>query len=255
MANPKLLQEIVIDSTNDVFGFTLGGAQTATIAAGRYDTILEVLAELEDRLQDVDPTFTVAVSSLGIVSIACVNAWTVNWTTTDTALRLMLGYSATDAVTGSGPYTLTATNRHLYGWYAPVGVEYPGIRRRVARRYQETDDGSATAYASSATHRYVTLTFDALLEAHIEPEVGGVADDGAGGTVDWTGRTLLDFWVDIASKTFRYYADAATGTVSNPGAYWELYRTDDELEPEQLDPQSYTYFRVTLPCQIISIVA
>jgi hypothetical protein len=255
MANPKLLQEITITASEDVFAYSLGGAQTAVLTQGRYDTILEVLAELELQLQVVDASFAVAVTSLGIVSITCDNAWTEDWTGTDADLAALLGAdTAVDVVAGAGPFVLTMSNRHLYGWYAPVGVEYPGLRRRVTRRFQDTDDGSASSYASSATHRYVDLTFDACLESQIEPEKAEVADDGAGGTVDWTDRTFFDFWVDTAAKHFRFYEDGDYGTVSNVTGYWKLYRTDEEIEPAQLDPQAYTYFRVVLPCKIVDVV-
>lgn len=255
MPNPKLLQQIDV-SAAITFGFTQGGAQTADVAADTYDTILELLAELEDALQVVDATFTVTCSSLGVISIACTNAWVASWGTTDDDLEQMMGFAGSESVIGSGPYTLTAAKRHLFGWYSPVGCEWQGSKRTMSRRYQPTDDGDATVYGGTGVRREAELAFDTLLEAQIEPEQAGVADDGAGGSVDWTDRTFYDFWEDTNSKRFRFYHDCADGTVADPGAdgdeYWLCVRTDEDNEPSQTDPLGYTYFRVELPIQRVT---
>jgi hypothetical protein len=169
----------------------------------------------------------------------------------------LLGFAGTEAVAGATNLP-TGTLRHDYCWYSPVGVEYPGFSRRVARRYDPTDDGDADIHGSSATHKTVTLTFDALLEAHVEPDVAateGAVDDGAGGTLDCTGSSFYDFWVDAASARFRWYPDATDGTPDTPGTegtdYYTCVRTDEDSEPEQVDPDGYTYFRVRLPVQVV----
>lgn len=250
MAYPKLLAEIVLDTALD-FAFGLGGAQTVSVPAATYDTILELAAALETVLQVIDATFVVEVSAGGIVTIDCGSGWTEDWTNTDTDLAELLGFDGSEVVTDK---VLTASLRHLYGWYAPGGVEYPGRRRRVARRYQPTDAGDAAVWASSSTSTFLELTFDALLETQVEPSAAAVDDDGAGGTVDWTDRTFYDFWVYVAGRRFRFYEDADLGTVAAPGTtgdYLVCVRTDDESEPQQLDPEAYTYFRVVLPVQIV----
>lgn len=255
---PKLLPRIEIDSTCDVLAYGLGGAKTADIPDAVYDSILEVCAALETKLKVVSATFSVTVSNRGIVVITnSAASWTVTWGSTDTALRDLLGFAGTETVQGAGPYVLTATRRHLYGWYSPVPVEYPGRRRRIARRYQETDGAAVSIVASSTTHEYIDLLFDACLEAQLEPESGTTADDGYGSTVDWTDRTFGDFWEYVAALEFRYYEDADLGTVAAPGTkgtdYLECVRTDatDELEFEQVDPNGYTYFSVRLPVKVV----
>ena len=255
---PKLLPSIEIDSTCDVLAYVLGGAQTADIPDAVYDTILEVCAALQTKLQAVSATFSVTVSNRGIVVITnTAAAWTINWAGTDTALRDLLGFAGTETVLGAGPYVLTATKRHLFGWYSPVPVEYPGRRRRIARRYQETDSASVSIIASSTTHEYIDFLFDSCLEHQVEPGAATTADDGYGSTTNWSLRTFGDFWEYVAALEFRYYEDADDGTVAAPGTegtdYLACVRTDatDELEIEQVDPNGYTYFSVRLPVKVV----
>jgi hypothetical protein len=255
---PKLLPQVTIDSTCDVFAYSLSGARTADIPDATYDTILEVCAALEVKLKVVSADFSVTVSSRGFVVISnSSTSWTVTWGSTDVALRDLLGFVGTETVTGAGPYVLTATKRHLRGWYSPVPVEYPGRRRRIARRYQETDDGDVSIIASATTHQYLDLLFDACLEPQLEPGQATTADDGYGSSIDWTSRTFGDFWAYVAALKFRYYEDAENGTVAAPGTegthYLECVRTDatDELEFEQVDPNGYTYFSVRLPVKVV----
>lgn len=257
--NPKLLSEVVIDSTNQTFAFALppGTPQTVDIDAGRYDTILEVLANLKTKLQVVEATFDVQIAlssnKVGHIVISTSSvSWAADWANTDDALETLLGFGGTETVAS---YQLAAAKRHHHGWYSPVGVEYPSVRRRLMRAYQDTDDGDATAISSGSTHKYVDLLFDACLEGQLEPDEAGTMDNGYGHDDDWTDVTFIDFWVDVASKEFRYYPDAADGTVDVPGTrgthYWKCVRTDEEIELEQLDPDGYTWFAARLPVKRI----
>lgn len=260
MSWPKLLQTVEITASNNTLGYTLAGAQTRSIAVATYATILEVLANLDTQLAG---TFAVAVNYRGIVTISNTVAWVINWGTTDTALQDLLGFAGTEAVVdvgggGAGPFLLTATKRHQYGWYSPVGVEYPGIRRRLPRRVQETDAGGASIISSATVHQYIDLLFDACLEGHLDPiaaAAAGAIDDGYGGTIDWEGRDFETWWVDVAAKKFRYYEDASLGTVAAPGTegttYLECVWLDQELVFEQVDGGGYTYFSVRLPVKVV----
>lgn len=256
MANPKLLGQVTIGSAEQTFGFNRGGAKTADITLDTYDSILEVLAELEDQLQLDHADFSVSVSSLGIVSITnSTTAWTASWGTTDDALETLLGFAGTETVVGSGPYTLTASLRHQAAWYSPVGVAYPGVRRWMARKLRPLDDGDADVYGSTAEHKWKVLRFSTLLESQIEPEKAQVDDDGAGGTVDWTDCTFFDFWKYVNARKFRFYEDGSDGTVVDPGAEGDEFitciRDDEETEPSQLDPDAWTWFLVDLPVRVV----
>jgi hypothetical protein len=263
MSWPKLLQSVEIGANNDRLGYTLGGAQTATMDQAAYDTIIEALINLKAKLVAVSATFNTDVDYRGIVTIANTVAWVINWATTDDGLEDLLGFSGAEAVVdvgggGAGPFVLTATSRHLYGWYSPVGVEYPGIRRRISRRVQETDAGGASIIASSTVHQYIDLLFDACLEGHLDPiaaHAAGAIDDGYGGTIDWEDRDYTTWWEDVAAKEFRYYEDASMGTVAAPGtegvAFLECVRLDQELVFDQVDASGYTYFSVRLPVKVV----
>ena len=257
MANPKLLSRVTVTASNDRIGFTLGAVPTlVAMTTGDYTTILEALANLESALLVEDVTFSVTITSLGIVPISCDNVWTINWCTTDDGFETLMGFSGSETVTGAGPYVLTATDRagEETSWYSPVGVQYPGKRRLVRRRVDETDDGDAVLTASESTHEYKTLRFSTLLESQIEPDAAQTDADGEGGTTDWTGRTFYDFWVYVADKKFRFYEDGSDGTVASPGTdgteYDTMVRTDKDSSPWLVDPEGYTYFGVDLPTQI-----
>ena len=254
MTLPKCLAQITIDSTNDVLGYGLGGAQTADIADGTYDSILEVLAELEDKLQAVDATFAVTVSANGFVVITCNTAFTASWAATDDALETLLGFAGTESVAGSGPYTLTATLRHRAAFYPPVGGNWPSDKRKKSVREQETDDGDMIQYASSSVHRYREILFSLLTYAQCEN--GGTDSDGAGGSISWTGVTLLDFWEYVAGKKFRFYEDRSNGTVASPGTEGTDYVTCRMLyrepwEPKQPDQCNFALFDVELEWKIV----
>lgn len=252
---PKLLQQIEITTLNNSFGFTHSGAKVATIPSGTYDSILEVLVALEAALDTAAGSdfFTVAVSYRGIISIHGDDPWTVNWGTTDNDLAALLGFTGAETVDGSD--NLTATKRHLYGWYAPVPVEYPGLRRRLPRRVQRTDAGGASIIASASTHTEIDLLFDACLEFQVEANAATTGDDGYGSTIDWTDRTFSDWWEDVVAKEFRYYEDASDGTVFDAGEEGDEFltcvRLDQEFAQEQVDASGYTYFAVRLPVAVV----
>lgn len=254
---PKLLQSVEVIASNNTLGYTLAGAQTRSITVAEYDTMIEVLTNLDTQLAG---TFTVTVNYRGIVVIKNTVSWTINWGTTDTGLRDLLGYAGSESVVdegggGAGPFSLTATKRHLKGWYSPVPVEYPGIKRRLPRRVQRTEAGGASIITSSTTHKDIDLLFDACLETQLDPLRETTADDGYGGTIDWTDRTYTDWWEDVAARKFRYYEDASEGAVGSPGSegneFLTCVRLDEELAFDQVDSGGYTYFSVRLPVAVV----
>lgn len=255
--NPKLLTQVIIDSDNQTFAFELPPStpQSVNIDTGTYDTLLEVLANLKTKLQVVEATFNVevllATNKVGTVNIETDSvSWAADWSNTDAALKTLLGFVGTETVSS---YGLSGDKRHRSGWYSPVGVEYPAVRRRKYRAYQDLEDGDAAALSSAATHKFVDLLFDACLEGQLEPDEAGTLDNGYGYDQDWTDVTFADFWEDTADKKFRYYPDASDGIVGTPGTegtdYWTCVRTDasEEFEPEQLDSDGYTWFAARLP--------
>lgn len=250
---PKLLQPVEITASNNTLGYNLGGATTKDIVVATYPTVIEVLANLDTQLGG---TFVVAVDYRGIVTITNTAAWTVTWGTTDAGLQALLGFTGAETVQHVGAdYILTATKRHLYGWYAPVPVEYPGIRRMLPRRVQRTDAAGASMIASSSTHREIDLLFDACLEPQLEPTEATTADDGYGGTIDWTDRTFVDWWEDVAAKEWRYYEEADDGTVAAPGTegveYLVCVRLGTDFIQEQVDGSGYTYFAVRFTAAVV----
>lgn len=261
MANAKLLQSITILTSSQDFAFSLSTAAKAVeLTLGDYDTIYEVAVNFETKLQVVDATFAVTVSSLGIMVVSCQNAWYVNWAGTDDNLEDLFGYTGAETVAGAGPYTLTALKRHGQNdqsppWYAPVGERYASINRFKARRVETTDDGDMSLHGSAGTSKRIDLSFVGVGVEALEPDEGGTGDDGSGGTIDWTGVTFGDWWDDTADKKWRFYFRKSDGTVGGtvaaPGTegtdYYICAHENDELDFDQLDPNGFTYFNVTIP--------
>jgi hypothetical protein len=258
MTLPKMLATVTIDSTNQTFGFDQGGAQTVDITAGEYDSILEVLAELETQLQTVDATFAVTVSSAGFVTITCQTAWTENWATTDDALETLLGLdSSSDGVADlNGIYMLAASLRHQAAFYPPVGAAWSCDRRRRQAREQDTADGGMIQYVSSSEHRWRQVSMDLMTYESVE--AGGSAADGAGGTIDWTDITIYNFWTYCADggREFRFYPDRANGTVASPGTEGTEYDTcrfqyRRDWEPAQRDMANFALIDVVFDLKIV----
>lgn len=252
MAAPKLLATITVPTGGWDFAGDDGAAFTATLPAGDYDSILELGDALETAINAaaVNETFTVAVSSGGIVTITATGAWTVTWASTDDDLSALLGYAESESVDGS--YILTATDRHLYAWYSPIGADYDLDDAWLPSREQETEAGGLIQYASSQEHTYRELRL-ALLGPECLSE-GGTASDGHGASVDWTSRTLKDFWSYIATRPFRFYGDRADGTVASPGTegteYVTCRRMGDRWKPSRVDPDDWAYWRITIPLKV-----
>lgn len=251
MTLPKLLQQVEITASNNTIAYDLGGgAVTKSITVATYDTVLEALANLDTALGG---TFTVACSSKGIVTISNTSVWTVTWGSTDSGFISLFGFSGSETVAHVGSdYILTATNRHLYGFYCPIGLQWPTDRRVARTRVQETDAGGLSQIASSVTHRYRDLQFGLLSDAQLV--TGGSDDDGYGSTISWTSRALWDFWTDTRDKHFRFYEDPTTGTVASPGTegttFFTCRRMDTEWAPTQRDPGDYSFFDLTIPVKI-----
>lgn len=242
---------------NDYCGFdsmTLieTGSGGVDVTAGDYDSILEVCAELETQLQTLDATFAVTCSDEGVVAISCDNDWDVDWSNTDDAFETMLGFAGTETVSGSGPYVLTASRRHPTSFFSPLGIDYDIDPVWLPSRVQRPEDGTAIQYASSQAHTERELRFGLLgLEATKE---GGTADDGYGSTINWTGRTLYDFWLHVADRPFRFYPDRSDGTVASPGTegteFVTCRRLGDRFLPVRVDPASWAFWDVAIKCVV-----
>lgn len=250
MALPKLLPTITIPSRWTVAWERGAGTKTATLTAGTYDSILEVLAMLDTVMTAVDGAWTMAVSANGIVSITeAGGAWSFVWASMTDALEQLLGLAGTETHTAG---VITATYRHLYGWYAPVGWQGPEDVREIRAREQETDAGGMSQIASTVTHRYREATFGLLTRPQLSE--GGSDSDGKGGTVTWTSRTLFYFWQYTRDRPFRWYDDCASGTVASPGSegteFVTCRRMGTRFEPIQREAGDFSYFDFTLRMKV-----
>jgi hypothetical protein len=123
MASPwgKFLAPIVVPTGGWNFVYVDStGTQTATVAAGTYANILTLCDELHDKIEVESgaDTCVIAVTSVGIVSILITEDFdSITWASTNDDLEAALGLDGTETVSSN---TITANNRHTYGWYPGV---------------------------------------------------------------------------------------------------------------------------------------
>ena len=113
----KFLAPVTVPAGGWVFGWNEaapGGAETVTVAAGSYATILHLVKDLSDELTAFDATYGATVSSVGVVTITLESGATTDWASTDDDLEVALGFAGSESVSGT---TLTASKKHRYGWY------------------------------------------------------------------------------------------------------------------------------------------
>jgi hypothetical protein len=220
----KYLWPITIDTTNNDFGLNDGGGpDVVAITSGTYDTILEVCQDLEDELVDLNAEdWEVEVSALGIVTITNnTSDWDVDWANTDDALEAMLGFDGTETVTGAGPYVLTGSSQHLYGYYpgciswgytatGGVGTVTPRIWRSIWPMVRNVAGNNAQRIVGPANAREtMNVGYGIIHRDEYEHALG-----------------LKAFGDAVIATSFRFYPDRADGTVAAKGTqnteYWKV---------------------------------
>jgi len=152
----KFLAPITVPTGGWVFGFNEaapGGAATATVDAGTYATMLHLVFNLQTKLKVVNAAYAASVSSVGLVVVTLEAGATADWATTDDDLETVLGFDGSEAVSGS---TLTATNKHQYGWY-PGTISY-GVANGagvVADSGWVVEDQTIRTYAGDGSARLI----------------------------------------------------------------------------------------------------
>jgi hypothetical protein len=112
----KWFRRIVVPTGGYDFGFDRVGADTVTVPAGNYASYLDLMVELQERLQDDDDgDWYVTVSGTGITVVGhTTDAWTWTEATTDDDLEALMGLDGTEEV---ATRELTTTSAHTHGWY------------------------------------------------------------------------------------------------------------------------------------------
>ena len=120
----KFLRPVTVPTGGWAFVYNDGGAQTATVAAGTYDTVLHLCSELHDKIEvESGPnTAVISVSQLAIVSITITSLASVTWGSCAADLLTVLGFAGSESVAASA---VTATSQHTHGWY-PGLISLPG---------------------------------------------------------------------------------------------------------------------------------
>lgn len=101
------------------------GEETATIAAGYYDSMIDFVAAVEAALILLDATFVAVIgdgASQGKPIISRTGSFDILWNTGTNAaesIGLLLGFDVTADDTGAASYT--ADHQHQHGWYSPIG--------------------------------------------------------------------------------------------------------------------------------------
>jgi len=234
----KFIGEIVVPTGGYDFAGDDGAGFVATLPAATYSSIytlcdaLETVINAETANEDV----TIAVSSIGIVTITGTGAWTITWATTDDDLSTLLGFAETESVDGSD--VLTATSRHLYGWYpgrqtfgtlssSGVGIVSNSI-------WEPEYETGVRQYAASGNVRLLMPTTP-IRRKDITFAI--ISDDEADGE-------FLTFYEGFISKTFFWYEDRDDGVVGTEGTqdtdYWEVSWYQDAGIEQANNPNFFT---------------
>lgn len=149
----KYLAPITVPTGGWDFVWAEGGSHTATVSAGDYDTVLHLASELEDRIQAIDASSFVSVSSTGTVTIWINGMTSVTWGSTNDDLEAALGFAGDETVSAG---IVTSTNQHNDGWYP--GVLSYGSNHGAGRAIDEgwvPMDVAGKQYAGSGEGRYL----------------------------------------------------------------------------------------------------
>ena len=224
---PKFLSGITInDDNNTLVGSDTGGAFTATIPSADYDTILELLDELDDQMSNEgNGTYTAAVSSIGIITISCDEEWDITWANTDDDLSTLLGFDETEEVDGSD--VLTATLQHQKGWYPGLlSFAYAtnkGSGITADKRWELEWEGNrlfAGTGAISALYPNSPLYQRDITVSPLHKD-----------EIDNTTIGVTAFINNCIAITFRWYPDRTDGVVATPGTqntdYWLVSFVDN----------------------------
>lgn len=204
------LLEIVLDEDKHIDVDLGSGEVTATIAAGTYDTIFDLIAEAETQLETLDATFDVVLLtglSLGRVSIGRTGTYTIKWATgtnTATSLGSYLGFDT--SADDSGAATYTSDNVNPNSWFSPHGPAFDSYDRKQSmgpRTFVALS--SKTKRSSFARHQIRQVNFETL-----EPEVFFESDAS-------TNEAFETYWELMAEGTpFNVYTDVD----QNPATSW-----------------------------------
>ena len=207
-----LVRDIVVGVGYTLVWFEGGTPRSATIPAGTYSTVLEILAALVVAIDaEIAPSVSHAyVSEVGIVSIQIGGITAINWSGTADVLSELLGFDESEVVVS---WTITASGQHRYGWY-PGAITYGYQLSRGAgivfgTRWVPQDSairtvsgsGRQRTIAPGRLRRLRRLRFDLLSLAEVrDHEVG----------IDSLQERFL-------TKRLRWYPDRSVGTPDVPG--------------------------------------
>lgn len=173
---PKFLWPITVPTGG--WTFTTNHA-SSVVPADTYDTIYDLLDELESQLDTDYPAleWNVYMSSIGVVSISADGAWTVTWGSTSDALSAALGFDETESVSSN---VLSSTYQHLYGYYPGLlsyGLDvHKGMgntntriwRKRWGGVRQRAGDGAMTAVTPASATDTLDLRFGLVRLAEVD---------------------------------------------------------------------------------------
>lgn len=222
------LTQIILDEDKHIDVDIGAGEVTATIAAGTYNTIFDLIAEAETQLKILHATFTVVLNNganLGHTTIARTGNFTIKWltgTNTLTSLGPWLGFDIT-ADDNGGAASFLSDNRHQFGWYDPVGPDSDSYDRK-----QSMGPRSFVAMSSSvsrttyARHHIREIAFQWI------PSEYFFESDAA------TNEAYELWWIDAAEGLpFHIFSDLdlAPGSWTDQGQYaLEVDENDDLLD-------------------------
>ena len=196
-----------------------GVARSVALTDTTHDTILELAAHLQARINTIDAAATVTISQVGIVAVTIPSIVALNWGGTSNSLSAILGYTEGEALVGTA---VTSTYQHLRGYY-PGCMSYGWNAARGAGLTSplcwEPDYHEVRAVAGNLRTLAVgPATPRETVELACSPIK---CDSRPGGTDEWNDTSRgVRAWLNAvvtSNPMFRLYPDRAQGIVGTPG--------------------------------------
>lgn len=226
----KFLAQVTVPTGGWDLAFSTSTAESATVTAGTYGSVLSVGKELQDQLRalggdhtsDTVVISTTQGSTLGKTTLTIAGVLSMTWASCDDGLTTLFGFDETESLSSS---TVTSTNAHTHGWY-PGHVSYNTGEGIQYDSGWVADEVGVESIAGNGEMQSVgpdrlpytrTLRFGALHRDEVVDE----RDRGCACFFDRWRRVPIRWYMDREDGSVGSY-----GTQGDPGAY----HNDDDCD-------------------------
>lgn len=226
MKYPVLTLPITIDDDNDLFRVDLGAWNNVNITQGTYDSIVELVDEIEIQINAVDATLHAVLNSNGTITIGGTNMQDMDAGGED--LLELLGYENLFTMINN---TYTTQHPSYYSFFPSSSESDDSTIWNMQKWIHQAHNG--VSY-SITQHNNRTYTKDAILLAVSETE-----------------KDYYMQFFDRYAGGMRYYAERAD--IETDTYYEVLLNTYKEPQIKRQEPNNANYFIITIDMTRIDV--